>query len=230
MSDLRGFLREIDDETVRIKEPLSSRYEIAAALHRWDGDKAVLVEEVKETGTRLVGGVCGSRTRIMRGLGIKAEDFYPAVLQATKNPVKCKVGDGRVKEVVEEGSLRDIPVLTHFEGDPGPYITAGIVYTRSPDGEHENVSFHRLLVLDDRRMAIRIVPRHLYRLTQMAKKAGLSSLDVSVSIGLHPAVMLAGRLPTTVHSPVVARPTPVFGRTQTPAGSGGQGGHCARSR
>ena len=194
MSDLRGFLREIDDETVRIKEPLSSRYEIAAALHRWDGDKAVLVEEVKETGTRLVGGVCGSRTRIMRGLGIKAEDFYPAVLQATKNPVKCKVGDGPVKEVVEEGSLRDIPVLTHFEGDPGPYITAGIVYTRSPDGEHENVSFHRLLVLDDRRMAIRIVPRHLYRLTQMARKAGRSSLDVSVSIGLHPAVMLAGAL------------------------------------
>ena len=194
MSDLRGFLREIDDETVRIKEPLSSRYEIAAALHRWDGDKAVLVEEVKETGTRLVGGVCGSRTRIMRGLGIKAEDFYPAVLQATKNPVKCEVGDGPVKEVVEEGSLRDIPVLTHFEGDPGPYITAGIVYTRSPDGEHENVSFHRLLVLDDRRMAIRIVPRHLYRLTQMARKAGRSSLDVSVSIGLHPAVMLAGAL------------------------------------
>src|SRR4030043_372267 len=57
LGDLRGFLREIDDETVRIKEPLSSRYEIAAALHRWDGDKAVLVEEVKETGTGLVGGV-----------------------------------------------------------------------------------------------------------------------------------------------------------------------------
>jgi UbiD family decarboxylase len=56
------------------------------------------------------------------------------------------------------------------------------------------VSFHRLLVLDEKRMTIRIVPRHLYRLTQMAKKAGLSSLDVSVSIGLHPAVMLAGAL------------------------------------
>jgi len=194
LSDLRGFLREVEDETVRIKEPLSSRYEVAAALHRWDGGKAVLVEKVKETGTGLVGGVCGSRARIMRGLGIKAEEFYQAVIQATKNPVKCKVGDGPVKEVVEGGSLKDIPVLTHFDGDPGPYITAGILYTRSPDGEQENVSFHRLLVLDDKRMAIRIVPRHLYRLTQMAKKAGLSSLDVSISIGLHPAVMLAGAL------------------------------------
>lgn len=194
MSDLRSFLKEIDDETIKIKEPLSSKYEIAAALRRWDGGKAVLVERVKETGTRLVGGVCGGRSRIMRGLGIKPEDFYQAITEATKNPVKCKVGDGPVKEVVEKGSLKDIPVLTHFSGDPGPYITAGIVYTRSPDGEHENVSFHRLLVLDEKRMAIRIVPRHLYRLTQMAKKAGLSSLDVSVSIGLHPAVMLAGAL------------------------------------
>ena len=194
MSDLRRFLGEVEGEIVRIREPLSSKYEIAAALQRWDGGNAVLVERVKETGTRVVGGVCGSRARIMRGLGVKAEDFYPAIIQATKNPVKCKVGDGPVKEVVEEGSLKDIPVLTHFDGDPGPYITAGIVYTRSPDGEHENVSFHRLLVLDEKKMAIRIVPRHLFRLTQMARKAGLSSLDVSVSIGLHPAVMLAGAL------------------------------------
>jgi len=194
LSDLRRFLGEVEGEIVRIREPLSSKYEIAAALQRWDGGNAVLVERVKETGTRVVGGVCGSRARIMRGLGVKAEDFYPAIIQATKNPVKCKVGDGPVKEVVEEGSLKDIPVLTHFDGDPGPYITAGIVYTRSPDGEHENVSFHRLLVLDEKKMAIRIVPRHLFRLTQMARKAGLSSLDVSVSIGLHPAVMLAGAL------------------------------------
>jgi len=194
MSDLRSFLKEIDDETIKIKEPLSKKYEIAAALRKWDGGKAVLVERVKETGTRLVGGVCGTRSRIMRGLGIKQEDFYQAITEATKNPLKCKIGDGPVKEVVEKGSLKDIPVLTHFIGEQGPYITSGVIYVRSHDGSTENVSFHRLLVLDERRMAIRIVPRHLYRLTQIAQKAGQTSLDVSVSIGLHPAVMLAGSL------------------------------------
>ena len=194
MSDLRSFLEEIDEEVIRIKEPLSVKYEIPAALHRFDGGKVLLFENPKETDTRIVGGVCGSRHRILKGMGLTTENLYEGIIHATKNPVKCKVGDGPVKEVVEEGSLKDIPVLTHFEGDPGPYITSGIVYTSVPGGDHENVSFHRLLVLDERRLAIRIVPRHLYRLTQLAKEAGLSSLDVSVSIGLHPATMIAGSL------------------------------------
>ncbi len=194
MSDLRSFLEEIDDEVIRIKEPLSVRYEIPAALHRFDGGKVLLFENPKETGTMVVGGVCGARHRILKGMGLTAENLYEGIIHATKNPVKCKVGDGPVKEVVEEGSLKDIPVLTHFEGDPGPYITSGIVYTSVSGGEQENVSFHRLLVLDERRLAIRIVPRHLYRLTQLASEAGLSSLDVSVSIGLHPATMIAGSL------------------------------------
>jgi UbiD family decarboxylase len=44
-------------------------------------------------------------------------------------------------------------------------------------------------------MGIRIVPRHLYRLTQMAREAGQKSLDVSVSMGLPPIVSVVGALP-----------------------------------
>jgi 2,5-furandicarboxylate decarboxylase 1 len=194
MSDLRVFLKEIENDVVKIREPLSTRYEVAAALHRWDGRKVVSVDRIKETGTRLVGNVCGTRSNILKALKVEPEKLYPRLIEATKNPMKCAVGAGAVNEVVEKGSLKDIPVLTHFKGDPGPYITSGIVYIRSHDGSMENVSFHRLLVLDEKRMAIRVVPRHLYRLTQMAKKAGVNSLDVSVSVGLHPAVMLAGSL------------------------------------
>jgi len=194
MSDLRSFLKEIDEEVIRIEEPLSTRYEIPAALQRFDGGKVLLFENPKETSIRVVGGVCGARHRILKGMGLTAENLYECIIHATKKPVKCNVGDGPVKEVVEEGSLKDVPVLTHFKGDPGPYITSGIVYTSVPGGEQENVSFHRLLVLDERRLAIRIVPRHLYRLTQLAREAELSSLDVSVNIGLHPATMIAGSL------------------------------------
>jgi len=198
MKDLRAFLDEIEDEgeLLRIEEPLSPVYEVPAALRHFDGGKVVLFERVKGFGNSVVGGVCGSRDRILKALGMRAEELYPHLLEATRNPVKCSVGDGPVKEVVEDTSLSKIPVPTHFEGDPGPYITAGIVYARSPDGSAENVSFHRLLILDDKRMAIRIVPRQLYRITQMARDEGLKGLDVSVSIGLHPAVMVAAALPT----------------------------------
>ena len=198
MSDLRGFMDRLDarGDLVRIEEPFSTRYEIAAALKRFDAGKALVFEKVKEHETRVVGGICGTRARILDGLGVEAENFYERLQEAVKNPEPCEVGDGSVKEVVlDDPSLGDFPVLTHFEGDPGPYITSGILYVRSPDESVENVSFHRLLVLDGKRMGIRVVPRHLYRIKQMAQEAGVSSIDVSISIGLHPTVLVAAAAP-----------------------------------
>jgi len=197
LADLRAFLKRVEDDgdMIRIGEELSPEYEISAALKRFDAGKVLLFEKVKGYDHAVVGGVCGTRRRIVDALGFGANQLYPRLLEATRSPKKCRVGDGPVKEVVEEGDLRKLPILTHFDGDPGPYITSGIVYVRGPDGEAENVSFHRLLVLDGRRMAIRIVPRHLYRLTQLAREAGRKSLDISVSIGLHPTVLLGASLP-----------------------------------
>jgi len=197
MTDLREFLHglEEDGDLVHIEEPLSPRFEVPAVMKRFDGGKALIFERVEGHGTQVVGGVCGTRSRILGALGVDAEGLPERLLHASRNPTPCEVGDGPVKEVVEGLSLSDIPVLTHFEGDPGPYITSGILYARSPDGSVENVSFHRLLVLDDRRMTLRIVPRHLYRIVQLAREGGVTSLDVSISIGLHPVVMVAAASP-----------------------------------
>ncbi|MEE8355214.1 MAG: UbiD family decarboxylase domain-containing protein, partial [Candidatus Bathyarchaeia archaeon] len=198
IADLREVLKEIEGrgELVRIGEPLSVRHEIPEALRRFDGGKAVLFESVKEHEGSVVGGVCGTRPRILEALGVGSGELYSHLLEAVRNPTPCEVGDGPVKEVIhDEPSLSEFPILTHFETDPGPYITAGIVYARSPDGSVENVSFHRILVRDDGRMGIRVVPRHLYRLSQMAREAGLDSLDVSISIGVHPAVYVAAAYP-----------------------------------
>ncbi|HIH89309.1 TPA: UbiD family decarboxylase [Candidatus Bathyarchaeota archaeon] len=198
MSDLRAFLKtlEKEDDIIKIKESMSPKREMAAALQRFDAGKAVMFEKVEGFDVKVVGGVCGTRGRILQGLGIEAKDLYPRLQKAIKNPMKCEVvKKGPVLEVVEEGDLTKIPVLTHFDGDPGPFITSGILYAKSPDGKVENVSFHRLMVLDGRRMTIRIVPRHLHRLTQLARQAGVKALDCCVSIGLHPNVLLAASLP-----------------------------------
>ncbi len=197
MTDLRKFMKELEDdgELLRIGEPLSTRHEIPAVMREFDAGKAVVFEDVEGHDARVVAGVCGTRDRILRALVIGAENLYGHLMDAVRNPTPCDVGDGPVKEVVDEPRLGDLPILTHFEGDPGPYITSGIVYVKTPDGSVENISFHRMLVLDERRLAIRIVPRHLYRIKQLAAEAGLESIDVSVSIGLHPAVLLAATSP-----------------------------------
>jgi UbiD family decarboxylase len=198
LSDLRAFLKQLEKsgDIIKIKEAMSPRLEMAAALKRFDASKAVMFEKADGFEGKVVGGVCGTRGRILQGLGIEAKELYPRLQQAIKNPKKCEVVEkGPVLEFVEEGDLTKIPILTHFDGDPGPFITSGILYAKSPDGKVENVSFHRLMVMDAKRMTIRIVPRHLHRLTQLAKQAGMKSLDCCVSIGLHPSVLLAASMP-----------------------------------
>jgi UbiD family decarboxylase len=200
LSDLRTFLNQLEDreDLVRIKEPLSPNLEVAAALQRFDTGKALLFEKVEGFDTKIVGCVCGTRERILFGLGINAKELYPRLQQAIKNPTRCDVVEkGTISDVVEKGDLTKLPILTHFNGDPGPFITSGILYAKSHDGNVENVSFHRLMALDPQRMTIRIVPRHLHRLTQLARQAGKKTLDCCISVGLHPAVMLAASLPTS---------------------------------
>jgi UbiD family decarboxylase len=187
---------DVSGDLVYIKEPFSVEYEVAAALKSFDTNKALIFEKVKEYDSRVLGGVCSTRSKILKGLKLKPENFYKKLQDAVKKPIPCMVVDGPVKEVVlDNPNLSDFPILTHFEGDPGPYITSGIVYAKSPDESVENVSFHRLLILDKKRMGIRLVPRNLYRIKQMAQEAGVKSLDVSISIGLHPTVLVAATAP-----------------------------------
>jgi UbiD family decarboxylase len=196
MKNLRTCLEEIKEDIIIIKEPLSRKYEIAAVLQRFDGRKPVMIKE-KDTGVTVVGGINGNRSRLLKSIGVDQKNIYMTLNDATKNSIKCDIGDGPVKEVVEKGDLYDIPVMTHFKGDPGPYITSGILHTKGPNGEHENVSFHRILILDRKRMTIRIVPRHLYRIIQLAKEQRLKSLDVAVTIGHHPGTLIAAALPAS---------------------------------
>lgn len=98
--------------------------------------------------------------------------------------------------VVREGNLtmsapdlRKIPVMRHFPGDAGRYITAGIVFSRY--GDMENASIHRMLVTGEKKVAARLVEgRHTYTLHRAAQERG-DRLPVAVAIGVHPAVTFA---------------------------------------
>ncbi|MEM3622471.1 MAG: UbiD family decarboxylase [Candidatus Bathyarchaeia archaeon] len=186
---------EKEGEVLRIKNELSTSFEIPFVMKSFDNQGPILVfEKVKNHETMVVANVCGTRKRICAALDVEQDGFYRKLIDAWRLPKKPKVvEDDAVKEVSEK-DLSKIPILTHFEGDAGPYITSAVVYARSIDGNVENVSVHRLQVLDKKRLAIRLVPRHLFRLWQTAKENG-KDLEASISIGVHPAVMLAASSP-----------------------------------
>ncbi len=195
---LRSFLEKMEakGEVLHIKDELSTNFEISHLIKSFDNEGPVLLfENVEDSKTKVVANVCGTRNRICEALGVEPNRLYQKLSDAWRSPKKPNlVEDGPVKEVIEEPDLSRIPVLTHFEMDAGPYITSAVVHAKGMDGNVENVSIHRLQVLDEKHMAIRLVPRHLYHLWQMAKEAGMD-LDVAISVGVNPAIMLAASSP-----------------------------------
>jgi UbiD family decarboxylase len=186
---------ETKKEVLHVKNEVATKFEISAIMKNFDNKgKILFFENVKNYETKIVANVCGTRKRICTALNVNPDGLYQRLIEAWRFPKKPRiVRDGVIKEVNEK-DLSKIPILTHFEKDAGPYVTSGVVHARSIDGTIENVSVHRLQVLDKNHFAIRLVPRHLFKLWRMAKESG-KDLEVSISIGVHPAVLLAASSP-----------------------------------
>ncbi|MEM3335819.1 MAG: UbiD family decarboxylase, partial [Thermoplasmata archaeon] len=68
------------------------------------------------------------------------------------------------------------------------YITSGIVFSEY-EGKR-NASFHRFMILDERRAVIRLVPRDLYKMYNKAISKG-EELKISLVIGAFPTFLIA---------------------------------------
>ena len=103
-------------------------------------------------------------------------------------PKKLKVR-GSCQEVVKQGeevNLYDLPILTTWEGDGGPFITMGQVYTQSLDGALVNLGMYRLQVYDNNHLGmhwqIHKDSSHFFDQYQRAGK----KMPVSIAIGGDP--------------------------------------------
>jgi UbiD family decarboxylase len=179
--DLRTYIEE--PETVI---GASVEFEIARVLSEKSG--TIRFAEVKGYDFDVVGNVVTSREDIYRALGTDRQSYIKDVLRAYSNPVEPLIVE---KGDCQEGkcSLYDLPVLRHFEKDGGRFITAGIVIANDPE-YGRNASIHRLMLHEDNRLGIRIVPRHLFEYHKRAEERG-EDLEIAIAIGVHPAVFFA---------------------------------------
>ena len=174
----------------RVSNEVSTDYECAYLLKLFDGKKAVLFENPKGYSFPVVGNVITNRGVLYKILGAASdEQAFTKLLHATNNPTPLRVV-GYPGGYSEYEKLDQLPVLRSYEGEAGPYITSAIIIAREPGGEALNASIHRMLVLDSRHLAVRIVPRHLYTMLEKAKKTG-ESLPVAVVVGAPPEAYIA---------------------------------------
>jgi 4-hydroxy-3-polyprenylbenzoate decarboxylase len=175
--DLSAFLRALEGagELVRVRERVSPRLEIAEIADRTvkGGGPALLFENVDGSAFPVAINLFGSRSRMLQALGIASWDEWEARLEFFLDPRapeslldKLKaiprvtelaalfpktVRSGPSQEVVAEGGavdLQELPVLTCWPQDAGPFITMPLVITRDAASGKTNVGMYRMQVYD----------------------------------------------------------------------------------
>jgi len=185
---LREFLEDIKSRGTLIEiDKTVSTAEIPALLKKLDG-KPVVFNSVRGSPYRVVGNICSSRDLLALALNVKREELTFQLVEAFEKRIPPEiVKSGRCQEVTEKVDLNSLPILTHTAGDGGPYVTSGVLIIRDPEFGR-NASIHRLMQLDDKRFAVRVVEER--DMDMYLKRAG-GELEVAICIGNHPSLLLA---------------------------------------
>ncbi|VVB51459.1 3-octaprenyl-4-hydroxybenzoate carboxy-lyase [uncultured archaeon] len=181
----RGFIEQLRSEgkLTEIKKPLSPVYEVSATA----GKEPALYTNVN--GSRLVMNLLSSRELLAKALGVKPDKIIEHLSSCPPDGEVKLVKNSPTREVIEKPDLYRLPILTHFEGDGAPYITAGVVVS-----EYEglmNASIHRLRVIGKDRLTARLVEfRHTYNLHKKAAEKG-ERLPIAIVLGIDPVTLFA---------------------------------------
>jgi UbiD family decarboxylase len=178
------------EDTVVIKGRVSRDLEITKYLLKAE-DAPVLFENLDSH--RAVGNLWATRERIAKAMGTSPGQLSARMMEAMNSPsapqeVETAPFD---QNVLEEFDLRQSAIPKFYPGDGGRYVTAGVVITEFDDVR--NMSFHRLMVVGERKFAIRVVPRHLHALHKRALARG-QDLKVAIAVGLCPSILLSAAM------------------------------------
>jgi UbiD family decarboxylase len=180
---MREFIEKMreSDLVIDIDQPVDTSYEACKLAHTTD--RLLFFHDLH--GSRGVMNVTASRKALSCALSIPEPEMVRRLSLAEYQGSVIREGGLHVASP----DLRKLPVIKHYPGDAGRYITSGIVFSRYHD--LENASIHRMLVLGERKVAVRLVEgRHTYTLHREALEEG-DRLPVAVTIGVHPAVTMA---------------------------------------
>lgn len=190
---MREFLKTLKDDyrVLEIDNEVSTYLQICEIMRRYPRD-TLIFQNIKETEMNIVSGICNTREKIARSIGVEVPGITKRIVEATEHPISIEnyQDANNFFEISKNPDLKEVPVPTYYKKDGGPYITAGVIIAKDPDTGVRNASIHRMLVLGEDRLTPRIVPRHLFTYHQRAESND-EPLEIAIAIGIHPATLLA---------------------------------------
>jgi 4-hydroxy-3-polyprenylbenzoate decarboxylase len=223
-SDLDDFLTDLGRRGLlaRVGEPVSPNLEIAAVVDRAckspGGGPALLFERPAGFDIPVAANVYGSMERMCLALGVKTLDDLAREIDALMTPqmpagimdalkmlpmvgrlrdlMPRTVKDAPCQEIVQrDGTFEELPILTCWPEDGGPYITFPLVFTKDPESGARNIGTYRMQVFDNRTTGMHW-QRHKggAQHHRVAERLG-RRLDVAVALGPEPVLPYCATAP-----------------------------------
>jgi UbiD family decarboxylase len=154
--------------------------------------RPVLFDELSGyPGWRALSGMCAQREHFAAALDCTVSELIGRMAAALERPrTPPLLEDGACQAVVRAPDLSRLPIPRYHPDDGGPYITAGVTTARDRDFGR-NVSFHRLMLLDESCFSARIVEG---RGTHAALAKAGQDLPVAITVGAPIQVLLAAAM------------------------------------
>ncbi|MGE5591987.1 MAG: menaquinone biosynthesis decarboxylase [Bacillota bacterium] len=220
--DLQHFIEALEKagELRRIKAPVSAHLEITEITDRVtkSGGPALLFENVEGSPYPVLINAFGTLKRMRMALEVEDLDDIAGRIRALLTPpevtgfwdklralpklaelgnfVPKTVARGACQEVVEEDpDLTQLPVLTCWPQDGGPFITLPLVFTKDPVTGRRNIGMYRLQVFDGKTTGMhwhlhKHGAEHYEHLTPEQRR-----LPVAVVLGSDPSVIYSATAP-----------------------------------
>jgi len=219
--NLRSFLDLLrrEKDLVTIDTEVDPYLELAEVHRRVieRGGPALLFKRVKGSSYPVVTNLFGTAKRIELAFGPKPEQFVKemvSVAEALVPPQRSElwkhrslvrdffklgtktVSRGPVTEVMDRpGHLTELPVLTTWQEDGGPFITLPLVYTENPLTKKHNLGIYRMQVYDAETAGLHWQIQKGGGFHYRAAEEMNQSLPVTVFLGGPPALIISAIAP-----------------------------------
>jgi len=184
---------------VEIERAVAPHLELARVMYALENQPVLFRALTGFPGWQALSGMCVQRQHFAAALGCTMTDLVQRMANALEHPTPPAVLDaGPCHEFIETGvDLNRLPIPRYHPDDGGRYITAGVAIIEDPD-LGRNISFHRLMLLDERHLVARIVEGRgthtaLSKL-ETAPGSAQRHLPIAIAIGCPMQVLLAAAM------------------------------------
>jgi UbiD family decarboxylase len=175
--NLKEFVNLLDDKKllVHIKKEADVKFEIPTLMKMMDG-RPLLFENVKGYDMQVVANICSTRELVALGLGVEQNEIILTLISAIDTPEDPELKSGGADGYKKIGAdLDQIPILTYYPFDGGPYIASAVIIADDPE-LGPNASYHRIMKIDKNTVTMRILPRDFNKYIER----GLSKFAVCI--------------------------------------------------